>query len=169
MERGKEMLLEVLVRVRLPTPPAGLDPSREGRPPDTAAGDARPAAAPIHRHWRHPHRQVEERKPTGCCHCCGVTPERHARLVAPRRCWRGHIVAFLELQPLVGDVAERRSHDDHGSRGDECAGLAATDDLHLAASQECREAGGPRRREGREEGAREEEHLELALDSGRRQ
>jgi hypothetical protein len=151
------------------TSPAGLDPSREGRPPDTAAGGARPAAVPIHRHWRHPHRQVEERKPTGCCRCRGgVVPERHARLVAPRGCWRGHVVAFLERQPLVGDVAERRGHDDHGPRGDERAGHAATDDLPLAPGQERGEAGGPRRRRGREEGAREGEYLEPAVERGHR-
>ena len=122
-----------------------------------------------HRHWRHPQRQVEEGKPGRGRRGRGV--KRHATgllLVGPCRRRRGHLVAVLERQPLVGDVAERRGHDDDRARGDERAGHAATDNLALPRGQEGGEAGGPRGRGRRQEGAGEGEDLEPALERGDR-
>jgi hypothetical protein len=177
-DREKEMLLGCCTRssprprARTCTSPAvdRWDPSREGRPPDTTSrGASRPAGVVVHRHWRHPQRQVEEGKPASGSRGRGVKRHTGRLLVGPRRRRRrSHLVALLERQPLVGDVAERRGDDDDRPRSDERAGHAATDNLALPRGQEGGEAGGPRGRGRRQEGAGEGEDLEPALERGDR-
>jgi hypothetical protein len=143
------------------------DPLREGRPADAAFGSAKPPAVPVHRHWQHPHWHVEERK-TSCGCGGGVTAERRASLLASgRRLW-DHIVSFIERQPLVGDVAERRGHHDDRPGSDERTGDAAADDLALPSGKEGGEASSSRRSRRREEGSGEGEYFEPAVEGRHR-
>lgn len=78
------------------------------------------------------------------------------------------LLLLLERQPLVGGVGEgRRDHHDRAGRH-ERAHHAASDDLPLPSGEVDGEAGGPRRGGAGEEGPREGEDLEPALQHHRR-